>query len=278
MLTIFMRRYNQLFDQFFSGQAPCSLVSCNKPSLARCVRELAILEFRAITREFLDEAKLLPLPNWNVNSFPANANVAPVELSAAKLFDLHLGAPDIPACDSFTSVNSDPVNCIATAHNTPLVTQQDVTQLPAGTINTLTNQVKALGVGSLNAYLAQLGASPVPYSSLTDNFLIDLHGSAAEYAFNFGILEQIYAQDSRSTSANATCNANIPFAPSSTSSQQFQNALNSFFPVAQTRTLCTLFQSMSPTPAGGLGGTYAFASAPPLHTHMFRQEAVTGSC
>jgi len=233
--------------------------------------ELCILEFRSIVREFLDEAKRIPFLSGHIKTFPTNATVAPVELGAAAIFDLHLGAAvDIPACDGAFSGSSDPTACLTAAQSTQLFTQRNLGTSTA-TINTLSNQAKSLGLGNLNAYLALLGESPVDFSTLSNppNFLQDLQGSAAEYAFNFGILEQIYAQDSRSDSANATCLANLQFV-NNVNTQQFQNALNSFIPLAKNRTMCTLFQSMEAL-AGGIG-------AVPLHPRMFIQETATGSC
>jgi len=184
-----------------------------------------------------------------------------------------LGAQsDIPACDSLSAANQDPTACINTAQATPLIKQRDLTQIPQATINASTNQVKVLGVASLNAYLAQLALPPVSSASLSNNFLIDLHGSNAEYAVNFGILSSILALDSRGTSANATCLANLQFG-GSTQTGQFQASLNAFIPLAASRTMCTLLQSMV-----AIGGAWGPTVSPLLHTHMFRAEAVSGFC
>jgi len=272
--SIFHRRYNQIWDRLFN-QAPCSgsSLNCGRDKVGRCVKELVILEYRSIAQEFIAEAKLLPLPN--TLKFGPNQNVAPVELAAAKLFDFHFAADPIPDCQSLSTPNIDPTLCIQGAQSTKLKPQrnlQDTSQVPSGTITTATNVVKSLGLGNLNAYLSKLGQPEIhPYSALNDNLLIDLHGSAAEYAFNFGILEDILAQDGRSDSANSTCFENIQFPGFPSQTILLSQFLGNFIPAAKTRTLCTLLQDM-------LGGTFGFDATTSLHAHMFRGDAPTLNC
>jgi len=270
MRTLWSQRYNMVYNQFasnaFCSQAPL----CDPGLLGRCVRELVIAEFRAVVKEFLAEAKLLfPSPQLFAS---VNTSVAPVELAAAKLFDLHLAANTAnPSCAALNTLNTDKLlNCIDSAHNVGLPTQRDLSSLGT-TITSYVNTVKSLGLGSLNAYLAKLNVPPrVPYSSQSDNVLQDLHGSAAEYAFNFGILETILAQDSRADSANATCvlagqglsAANMPL---------FQSAVNSFLLAVPAQTLCLVLQALNT-------GNYNAITPTNLHPHMFRADPATGSC
>jgi hypothetical protein len=238
--------------------------------MARCVKELVTVEFRSVAKEFIEEAKLLNLgSNWNTAvTFGSNANLVPAELAAAKIFDLHLAAPSLSDCASATldDVNGNPVNCIVAAQGTSLWTQRDLSSV--STLNALTNQVKSFGLGSLNAYLSKLALQQVPYSGLHDNLFLDLHGSSAEYAINFGILENILARDSRADNATFTCTTNLQLGPNQIG---FENFMNVFLTAAKTRTLCTLLQDMS----SGLQPINVGAS---LHQRMFRKETPTGLC
>jgi len=133
-----------------------------------------------------------------------------------------------------------------------------------------------MGLGSINTYLRALGMTEMPYASQNTNLLFDLHGSGAEYAINFGILQNILAQDSRTNNATAVCSANLQFSvPADT--QSFNAQVSAAVTAAQGRTMCSLLQTMS-TP-----GLYPPLSPTcignVLHKHMFRaNEAATGTC
>jgi hypothetical protein len=267
MRSIFARRYNQLYERI-NGVAPCSS-ACNAAKLGRCARDLMLVEFQAVAREFFAEAKTLPLSNWNSDSFTPNPNVAPVELAAARLFDFHIG---VAVSCSLTDPTVNPNACIQAASSTALLTQRSLAA--DGTISATTNLVKAFGLGSINTYLSKLGKSELSYASQNDNLLIDIHGSPAEYAFNFGILESILAQDSRSESANTTCFANMQGQFSGNGDLQFANVVNPIISAGKTRTLCTLLQDMA-----SAGGNYQINVAGELHTNMFRKDAApSGTC
>jgi hypothetical protein len=227
-----------------------------------------LIEFRAIAKEFIAEAKTLSLPNWNNASFMPNPNIAPVELVAARLFDFHIG---VAVSCSLSDPTVNPVTCIQAASTTALVGQRSLAA--DGTINATTNKVKAFGLGSINTYLSALGKAERSYASQNDNLLIDLHGSPAEYAFNFGILENILAQDSRSEAANATCFANLDQF-GGTGDLLFDNVISGIVTAGKTRTLCTLLQDM----ATG-AGTNQINVGGELHTNMFRKVASpSGTC
>jgi hypothetical protein len=265
MRSIFARRYNDIQTKFRTLNAPCTAQpagSCNIPALARCVRELAIFEFRTIAKEFLLEAKVL-FPN--AETFPPINSIAPVELAAARIFDLHLGAPNNAACSNFDSfASSISAACISAAKNTSLSTQIDLSLISS--ITSTANQVKSLGLGSLNSYLVKLGLPPKSYSALKDHLLLDLRGSGAEYAFNFGIVENILNQDLRNETAVAVCSFNYPSSNTNPSLVDAYNlAVSTFLADATSRTLCTLLKDMGvPTSS--------------LQSNMFRVNALDPSC
>jgi len=265
MRSIFTRRYNQIFD-LINNVAPCAGGFCSAANLGRCVKEIVILEYISITEEFLNVAKVLPLSGWNNLKFDANENVAPVDLAAAKIFDFHLAADPISPCTGLNSPSNDPSDCINTAQGVQLFTQRDLSTLPANTITTASDAIKTFGLGNLNSYLSKLGQAAKPYALLSDNLLMDIHGSAAEYAFNFGILENILGQDLRSDTANMTCTTNINFVDQNLN-DQFVGVMNTLIPAAKTRTLCTLLEDMA-----------SVLTITTLHPNMFEAESITGSC
>jgi len=190
-----------------------------------------------------------------------------VDLAAAKIFDFHLAADPIsPSCTDLNSPSNDPSDCINAAQAVELFIQRDLSTLPANTITTASDAIKTFGLGNLNSYLSKLGQPAQPYALLSDNLLMDIHGSAAEYAFNFGILENILDQDLRVDSANATCKENIIF-QNQNENDQFANILNNLIPAAKTRTLCTLLEDMA-----------SVLTITTLHPNMFVAETITGSC
>jgi hypothetical protein len=269
MRTLWTQRYNQVYQNFYN-QAWCSPSGsniCDRAAMGRCVRELVIVEFRSVVNEFLSEAKLL-FPGQS--SFTRDDTfVAPVELTAAKLFDLHFAAPVQTACNNLNTYSTDVLStCLNTAHTVALPVQRDLNQVGASTITSYINDLKSYGVGSLNAYLAKLGVSQQNYSLLSDNILTDLRGSRAEYAINFGIFENILAQDSRAVSANATCYTNLQFPSNPQSVGQMLNSVGAFLTTASSQTLCTLLKDM---------GTTAISTGQ-LHPHMFRVEPSNGGC
>jgi len=276
IVNIFLQRHNQLVSQMMNA-APCSTPGkCSSTGVERCIREIVILELRAVAAEFLAEAKNLPGSNWNTAvSFPPVTN-APVELAAAHIFDFHFAEATPLSCCAFVTPSDDPSYCISMAQMNPLNVQIPLTGMTAS-INAASEQVKILGLGSLNSYLHALNLTEISYASQNANLLFDLHGSAAEYAFNFGILQSILAQDSRAGAGNATatCNANLQFSlPADTAS--FNAEVNSMATAAQTRSLCTILQAMSNS---AIYGQLASCVPASLHPHMFRAtEASTGSC
>jgi hypothetical protein len=277
IVNIFLQRHNQLVAQMM-GAAPCSSAGkCSAAGVERCIREIVILELRAVAAEFLAEAKNLPGTNWNTAvSFPPVTN-APVELAAAHIFDFHFAeATPLTSCCSFSTPSDDPSYCISTAQMTPLNVQIPLTGMTSS-INAATEQVKTLGLGSINTYLHALNVTEMSYASQNANLLVDLHGSAAEYAINFGILQSILNSDSRAGAGNATatCSANLQFSlPVDTAS--FNAQVSSMVTGAQSRTLCTILQAMS-NPA--IYGQLASCVPASLHRRMFRaDEASTGSC
>jgi len=278
ILNTFFTRHNQLVAQMMAA-APCSSAGkCSSAGVERCIREVVILELRAVAAEFLTEAKNLPGTNWNTAvSFPPVSN-APVELAAAHIFDFHFAemAPSpLASCCVFSTPSDDPSNCLSVAQSTPLNVQISLTGMTSS-INAASEQVKSLGLGSVNTYLHALNLTEISYASQNANLLVDLHGSAAEYAINFGILQSILNQDSRAGPGNATatCSANLQFtAPADTAS--FNAQVNSMVTSAQSRSMCTLLQAMSNSLYSPLGSCVP----PTLHRHMFRaDEAATGTC
>jgi len=223
---------------------------------------------------FLKEAQRLALPNWMNATFGPNANVVPVELAAADIFDFHLVNPSSTYCVSLTGTETPNAlaSCIANATVMALPAQVDLSTVNGALINSTSNLVKTLGVGLLNSYLHKLGVSEQNYTNLNDNFLVDLHGSQAEYAINFGILSDVLNQDSQTNVANATCHTAFSFTGGS--SAAFEAFLNLFIPPASTRTMCTMLQNMA------TGSSPTFLSGTSwLHTNMFRaSESPSGSC
>jgi len=248
------------------GGGSCSSLTLNAD---RCVREIVILELRSIASEFLTEAKNLALPNWVPTSFGQNANIVPVEVAAADIFDYHLVNHNTTQCAlTGTDTPNNVGLCIANATGTALPAQVDLSTISNAAINATSNLVKLMGLGLLNSYLHKLNLAELSYATLNDNLLVDLHGSQAEYAFNFGILSDILAQDSQTNSANATCHSQFSF--TGANSVSFELWLNGYIPPASSRTLCTMLQNMS--------GTGGFTTTTWLHTHMFRLETATGIC
>jgi hypothetical protein len=239
MLNIFTNRHIQLTSRLTNGI--CS--GCVAAAVARCVREIVIMELRAIANEFLTEAQnLFPIQDSSV-SFAPNPDVAPVELAAAQLFDLHLVA-NSPAICSTLPADQDPVDCIVAAVNVQLQKQRDLSGMST-TINAASELVKKLGLGSINRYLYELGLPELAYNLQKPNLLEALRNSGAEYAFNFGILKNILQQDNR-TNVNAACQAQL------SGDQNFQTALSGFLSPyianAPTLTLCKLLKDMSDPP------------------------------
>jgi len=271
--TIFSLRYHQIYRRINAGAACNS--ACNQGPLSRCAREILVEEFISIAKEFVTEAKTL-FPG--APKFSPNSNfVAPVELGAAKIFDLHYHAavPLAGTTCSFSSISGDELatsntgKCINASLSVPLMTQRDLDAMPVQDLDKIVNDVQALGIGSLNAYLPKLGqASYLPPS---DNLLLDLHGSTAEYAFNFGIFDTLLSQDSRQNTASATCNANFPF--TGTQATSFATTLGIFLPAASTRTLCSLLKEMSDS----LYGTRRLSGVT-VYNNMFRVGLGTGTC
>ena len=277
MRSLFFRRYNQIFSRL-NDVAPCKITTrCNVPKLARCVKEIAILEFRAVAREFLEEAKSLFPTLSTFKKFPQDPSfVTPVEIAGAQIFDLHLKQSGGDVCSSTTLLASgNPLACFNSLYNLPLRAQTDISSLSSATVNEIGDLVKSLGLGSVNAYLAKLGA-PLKAHPLSDHLLLDLHDSpAAEYAINFGILETILDQDSRSNMANVTCREFFPYNDPQ-GGASWNIALGEFLPSAANRTLCSLIslmRSFSTNPVYNFGFT-----ASNLKPNMFRTGAGTGSC
>lgn len=276
MRTLFSRRYAQMFSSFLST-APCTTQGrCSRGALSRCVREIALLEYRSIAREFLAEAKTMfpanQQPSFNLN----NESLFPVELSAAKIFDLHFASPEVADCLSLNNntVFDAPDKCLSKLLSTGLSTQRNLTtDLPAGTINNYVNQTKILGLGSLNAYLSKLNQNIQPYNNLSDNVLFNLHGSAAEYAVNFGILESILNRDERNSKETvyATCRANNKFEDGNDYTT-FDRVLAFWIEPSSTRTLCGLFADMSYPKAQNLVLNVGY------RPNMFRTASISSTC
>jgi len=256
-----------------SNSATCPTLNMN-----RCIREIIIQEIRSIANEFLKEAQRLGLPNWSNTSFGPNANVVPVELSAAIVFDFHFVNANSTFCASLVGgdLGSAVVNCITNATVTSLPAQVDLSTISSTSVNTASNLIKTLGVGLLNSYLHKLGFSELTYSNLADNILQDLHGSQAEYAFNFGIISDILNQDSQINTANATCHTAFP-SFTGAASTAFESWITAYIPPASSRTMCTLLKDMS---AGtSTGNAPPLSTSAFLHTNMFRSnESPSGSC
>jgi hypothetical protein len=185
MVNLFVRRHKQYVNLISTGQA-CTPNPANCPTLGldRCVRELVILEMRAVAKEFLNEARQLSVLT-NTYSFPQDPNIAPVELAAAKIFDLHLGSPTPAAqCSTASVYTSDPASCLGTGRTAGLQKQIDLSPSPASAlIESSSTLVKTLGLGSINAYLRLLGIPEISYASQKSNLLIDVANKAA-FAFN----------------------------------------------------------------------------------------------
>lgn len=272
MRTLFARRFLQIYTNTINSSPCTNPGACDNPSIGRCVREIVISEYRSIAREFLKEAKAL-FPNSLFSFNSSEGFIAPVELGAAKIFDLHFASPEVPDCLNLnTTPNVDrPETCLQSLEDTGLWVQRNLSLLPATTINSLVNQTKILGLGSLNAYLKKLNQKQKDYALLSDNLLLDLHGSAAEYAINFGILEDILNRDQRNETVTATCLENNQFG-NTLYTQLFNNFLATWVGPSSTRTLCGLIQSMS-TPS------FAFPlSGVGYHPRMFLVGPNTNSC
>jgi len=259
--SIFSKRHTQLATRL-SNQAFCSPTKCPSAQIDRCIREIVILELRSIASEFLTEALNLPLSKKV--AFPSNANVVPVELAAAHVFDYHWLASS-SQCNSLTG-SSDATalgSCITNALSTSLPTQMDLSSVSNLAINQTSQNIKMFGLGNLNSYLFALGSTEINYGTADDNILVNLHGSDAEYAINFGILADILSRDSVASvaSANATCHGNLVF--TGTDIPNWETFLNSVIPPAPSRTMCTMLQDMAQSPA-------VFTSPTFLQKYMFR--------
>lgn len=240
------------------------------------------MSFGPLHASFLDEAKLL-FPTFPTLKTFNHSRVTPVELAAAQIFDLHWAPATVPQdCldedqnDFFTS----PVSCMAQLREAPLLTQRNLATLTPAQQNAITaagELVKSLGLGSVNAYLAKLN-EPLKPHPLSDNLLLDLRGSAAEYAFNFGILERVFALDARTSSVNETCLnvAHAPYAPTSPEAASLWRGVVEEFTVgfAAPRTLCKLMMEMNRPPLSHYENRYDFLE---VRTKMFRATGPTVS-
>jgi hypothetical protein len=279
MRSLFTRRFNQIFS-YFKKSAPCVEVgACADASIARCAREILLQEYRVIVREFLAEAKLLFSAQAQAVTFNRTTAVVPVELAAAQIFDLHW-APAATSCPTPSDpgvVTNSPATCINTLLNVKLPTQRDWAIAPtpvlAG-INATAERIKAMGLGSINAYLHKLGL-PLKSHPLSDHVLLDLHDSDAEYAFNFGVLEDIFNRDSKVSFANDTC---FQFPPYSiqlgqTAVDQWKSVVNSFLSMPE-RNLCSLYLHMQD--ANRYETTMALAVSA-VRPNMFRSSGALGT-
>jgi hypothetical protein len=276
--VLFARRYNQLFN-FWKSVVPCNN-GCSSLLLARCVREITILEYQAVAREFLSEAKKLYLgPTNNLAFATDNSFVTPVDLAGAKLLDLHYGpARTTTACSPPTPTTTgvavlqpsdNPALCLNDTKLIGLHSQRASATLAAD-VQAAMNRIKQLGLGSLNSYLSKLKPAPLKlYSALGDNLLNDIRGSDAEYAINFGILEAILAQDSKATATqvNNTCISLMGY--TGTNLGTWVTSLKPRITAAPTRTLCSLIKEMN---VGAYGTTYSnnLGTNILLHANMFR--------
>lgn len=277
MMLVFLSRHNALLDEFLRN-SPCSGFTCDRREVARCSRIITIIEYQSIAREFLAEAKAMNLSaDWNNARFAKLDSVVPAEVGAARLFDLHLDSDPIAAC-SLAAISPFSRNSLETCLTAagPIRLKKQISPDTA-TLNNAINLVNSLGIHNLNAYLEKLGTL---WNTLQPdgNILFDLHGSRAEYAFNFGILENILEQDAKANieyARNACFNVlTAPFNEKNT----WIAAVNFTINNAVNTTLCKVLRTQSTTQSiyqYGLPSTYAAS----LHPHMFRgDEPPTGSC
>jgi len=296
MLAIFSRRHNDLMQRFRAA-TPCSdQTKCPPGALAQCVREIVILELRALASEFIKEAKNTQLwpafPNWDPTiKFASDPGVVPIEAAAARLFDFHLVAPTPSAqaqCFSNTNVGVDPTTCITASAKVGLQTQTAISPPPtavANLLNSVSDNIKAFGLGSYNSYRRKVGLTEIVYALQNNSLLNDIHNSKLEYAFNFGFIEDILAQDLLGTvdSANATCNALITgLSTDDYTAFNFGGvtSLTAFLVPAPSRTLCTLLKELAASGVLTPGGNNGINNN--LHTNMFRASesacSVSPSC
>lgn len=277
MMLVFLSRQNALLDEFLRN-SPCSGFACDRREVARCSRIITIIEYQSIAREFLAEAKAMNLSaDWNSARFAKLDSVVPAEVGAARLFDLHLDSDPIAAC-SLAAISPYSRNSLETCLTAagPIRLKKQISPDTA-TLNNAINLVNSLGIHNLNAYLEKLGTL---WNTLQPdgNILFDLHGSRAEYAFNFGILENILEQDAKANieyARNACFNVlTAPFNEKTT----WMTAVNLTINNAVNTTLCKVLRTQSTTQSiylYGLPSTYTSS----LHPHMFRgDEPPTGSC
>jgi len=276
MILIWFGRYNQIID-FMQRTTPCSTFSggCAAGKAGRCARAITILEYQSVAREFLREAKAMNFSaNWTNAKFDPTLNV-PVEVGAARLFDLHLNHDNVPRCNIPSYDRNNVTFCVQDAL---LVKLQKQIAPSSSAINDAVNFANALGINSLNAYLRKLGMGPEDLDP-TGNILFDLHGSRAEYAFNFGFLESILDQDLKTASSytrQVCLTANSPLDVNSV--QPWNDFLTYVIRQAVNTTLCKVIQS-----AVNDHGAYSFGLFTPilpnLHPNLFRNdEPLTGSC
>jgi len=160
-------------------------------------------------------------------------------------------APAATSCPSPSTIAGVDA-CFNTLRDVGLPTQRSWTASVINDINAAADRVKLLGLGSINTYLHKLG-SPIKSHPVSGSLLQDLHGSEAEFAFNFGILEDILNRDEKAFFASKTCFEFPPWA-SATSEANWMSAVNSFINPPRANNLCELYLDMQSSryPGGAL--------------------------
>jgi len=188
-------RHNDLNNKLTSFSGPTS-TAAEKAVGGACARELVIEEWRAIAQEFIKAGKCFfrdQYGEFTVSKFDWSSNYAvPVEVVAAQIFNLHnTPASAVPTCATPPVLGTTyDHSCLADASRTRLIQQRNIAGLNAADFAAWT-QSEFYGLASVDDYVAKLN-KPFNYNSaISPNLALGLHLSPANYAINFGFIENL---------------------------------------------------------------------------------------
>jgi hypothetical protein len=225
LLYLLASRHNSLFaalTYFATGTAPLQTIA------GLCARELLIQEWRNIAQEYVSAGSCFFSQNLGqsppfLNFSFAQQGVVPLEVGAAQMFMLHhVPATATSSCTSSVLGSGYDRTCLSNAANNNLIMQRGDIATMSSTDFAAATRAPQFGLPSVDAYLATLGASSYNYAGTMNSHLnIGLHLSPAEWAINFGFLQNLLTTQSALRNASTACLA-LAQASSDTAVTQMQ--------------------------------------------------------
>jgi hypothetical protein len=212
-MTALASRHNQLYTKmgYFSSQQDTYLNAIG----SLCARELLLEEWRAIAAEFVNASKCyFRTVHGDSNpvkfNFSQHQEAVPLEVGAAKIFNLHHTPQSLAnGCSSDPVVSVPQIgtfnrSCIASMASVNLNTQVNITAFTSAQFSSI-NVTQLYGLPPVDSYVTALGKSFSYSNAISPNILLGLHKSAANYAINFGLIESILTEQQSVRDATTAC-------------------------------------------------------------------------